>query len=214
MPDELPSPPWAGTGTDLGRLLALSDGIFAFAMTLLVLGLVLPVGFDPRKVDTVLWNLRAALLAYLLSFFVIWFYWRAHQLLFRYIVRYDRLLFNLNIVFLLFIAVVPFVTNLLSAAGGEVAAAWAYALVQAGAGGALTALWLHASNGGKHVLPAMPRSWVRYLTWTTVLTPLVFLASVPVALLNTSAGEYSWVALFVLLALSRRRLPGSLGSDP
>ncbi len=47
------SPPWVAQGRDLSRLLALSDGIFAFAMTLLVLGLALPVGLDPKRVGQV-----------------------------------------------------------------------------------------------------------------------------------------------------------------
>jgi uncharacterized membrane protein len=204
MPEATPEPPWSTRGRDLSRLLALTDGIFAFAMTLLVLGLVLPIGFNPSSVDRVLWNLRAAFLAYLLSFFVIWLYWRAHHLIFRYIRSYDRTLLNLNVLFLLFIAVVPFVTNLLSAAGSERTAAWAYSVVQVSAGGALTALWKYSVGQHRHVDPDFPRAWERYLTFTTLLTPMVFLISIPIALVNTGVAEYAWFALFVAFNLTRR----------
>ncbi len=207
MPEAAPGPPWRTEGRDLSRALALSDGIFAFAMTLLVLGLVLPPGFNPTQVNTVLWGLRAAFVSYLLSFFVIWFYWRAHHLIFRYVTSYDRPLLNLNVAFLLFIAVMPFVTNLLSTAGAEPQAVWAYATVQVGAGGALTALWWYATKSHRHVDPSLPESWIRYLTRSTLVTPIIFVASMPIALWNPAAAEYSWVGLLAIFALARRLRP-------
>lgn len=196
--------PWVSRGRDLSRLLALSDGIFAFAMTLLVLGLALPAGFDPRQVGRVLLNLRPAFLAYLLSFFVIWLYWRAHQRIFTYIQSYDRRLQDLNVVFLLFVAVMPFATNLLSSAGAELVAVWTYSLIQVGAGASLSLVWWHASREQRHTVRGIPPAWVRSLTWTTLLNPLVFAASLPIALVSPVLAEYSWAALFVLLPLARR----------
>lgn len=198
------SAPWLAQGRDLSRLLALSDGIFAFAMTLLVLGLALPAGFDPKQVGRVLLNLRPAIFAYLLSFFVIWFYWRAHQRIFTYIQSYDRRLQDLNVVFLLFVAVMPFATNLLSAANGELVAVWAYASIQVGAGTSLALVWRYASRGRRHSVPGLPDGWIRSLTWTTLINPLVFAVSLPLGLVSASWCEYSWVALFVLLPLARR----------
>ena len=209
-------PPWTQRGHDLTRLLALSDGVFAFAMTLLVLGLALPPGFDPRAIGAALYTLRSAFLTYALSFFVIWFYWLSHNQVFSYITSYDRRLQQLNVSFLLFVAVMPFVTNLLAAASGEVVAVVLYALVQVAAGGALSLLWLYATRERRHVPSTLPRSWVEYVGRRSALGPLVFAASIPVAFVSAPLAEYSWVSLFVLQALVRflHRQPAGAPIDP
>lgn len=196
-------PPWSFAGRDLSRILALSDGIFAFAMTLLVLGLALPAGFAPSRVGNVLRNLQAAFLAYLLSFFVIFLYWVAHHQIFQYIVRYDRTLINLNVVFLLFIAVMPFVTNLLSAASSQLLAVLVYSLTQIAAGTALAVLWQYAARNRRLVDPSMPSSWIRYVSLRSALSPVYFLAALPVAFWSPAYGEYSWLGLFLLQFLLR-----------
>ena len=134
-------PPWSSLNPDLTRLLALSDGIFAFAMTLLVLGLIVPAGLGSKSdIAAYLRGLWPAFLAYLLSFWVIYVYWRQHGLLFRYIVSYDRTVSNLNVLFLLFVAMMPFMTILLAAAGQALIVVWLYAALQVAAGTTLYAL--------------------------------------------------------------------------
>ena len=205
------TPPWRSEGRDPSRLMALSDGIFAFAMTLLVLGLALPSQFDPAQIRTVLGNLRTAFLAYILSFFVIWFYWRGHHQIFRYIVSYDRMLLDLNVVFLLSIAVMPFSTNLLSAAGAQFLTVLVYALNQVAAGSALTLVWVYAARRRRHVDQSMPAEWVAYLAFGGAITPIVFAVSIPIALWNPTWAEYSWVSLFVLqIAVRRRAFAGTI----
>ena len=88
-------------------------------MTLLVLGLALPVGFHASQVVQVPETLQTAFPVYVLSFTVIRLYWRAHLQVFQHIEACDRTLLTLNVVFLLSIAVVPFSTNLLSNAATE-----------------------------------------------------------------------------------------------
>lgn len=196
-------PPWVQRGTDLTRTLALSDGIFAFAMTLLVLGIVLPAGFDPSSEARVLGNLFGSFLAYVLSFFVIWFYWLGHTQLFSYITSFDRRLQQLNVMFLLFIAVMPFVTNLLAAASGEFLTVLAYATVQIAAGGTLGLLWRYAAYPRRHVPTTLPAAWVRYVAIRSAMGPIVFAASIPLAYLSVPLGEFSWSALFLVQALFR-----------
>lgn len=211
------SPPWATEGRDLARVLALSDGIFAFAMTLLVLGLALPAGFTQSHVAGVLSNLKSAFLAYLLSFFVIYLYWVAHHQIFQYIVSYDRRLLDLNVVFLLFIAVMPFVTNLLSAASGEFLAFLVYAVVQVAAGTSLFVVWVYATRVQRHVDPSMPTEWIRYISLRTGLSPAYFAGSIAVALWNTTYAEYSWLGVFLLQLALRYRIGGhrrGTRSDP
>jgi len=98
------------------RITALVDGIFAVAMTLLVLDLKLPEGIK-MNTDAELWRQLAALrghfLIYALSFVVLGTYWVGNHFQFNFVRKVDRGFLWLNLLFLLFITLLPFSTNLL-----------------------------------------------------------------------------------------------------
>src|SRR6185503_20255623 len=106
------------------RLLALSDGVIAVAITLLVLDIRLPEGFG-EFTDAQLWAALVALwpriLAYLLSFYVIANFWFSHRAKFNHIVKTDGRLMWINMLFLLTIGLLPFTTNLIAESGGTIA---------------------------------------------------------------------------------------------
>jgi uncharacterized membrane protein len=212
--------PWIDRGHDLSRVLALSDGIFAFAMTLLVLNLVLPstVGVAPSTLPGAVWGLRYAFYAYLLSFFVIFFYWIGHQLVFEFIRSYDRALLQLNVLFLLCIAVNPFATEVLAVGTNAASvsvrdfAVTLYAVAQLAAGASLFAVWKYARGRKEHVPAATPASWDRYVSLRLAITPLVFAISIPIAwLVNPEVAQYSWALIFILHIAVRRRAGGPEG---
>lgn len=99
------------------RIAALADGIFAVAMTLLVLDLKLPEGIE-FTTDAGLWRqlvgLKGHFLIYALSFIVLGVYWIGHHYQFHFVRRVDRGVLWLNLLFLLLITLVPFSTNLLA----------------------------------------------------------------------------------------------------
>ena len=99
-----------------GRFEAFSDGVFAFAITLLTLGIVLPT-FKTAPNEG---ELRAALLglwpnaiAYALSFAVIGIMWQNHHALFRMVQRVDRTTVLLNLLLLAGTVFIPFATTVL-----------------------------------------------------------------------------------------------------
>lgn len=94
------------------RLLAFSDGVFAIAITLLVLDLHEPT-VQHGLLDALLkeWP---SYLSYALSFLIIGIIWAQHHGLFRVIRRTDHLFLLINVVFLMWIAVLPFPTALLA----------------------------------------------------------------------------------------------------
>jgi uncharacterized membrane protein len=100
------------------RIAALVDGIFAVAMTLLVLDLRLPEGLKMSS-DAEVWHqlleLTGRFLTYTLSFVVLGIFWIGHHSLFHFVRKVSRGMLWLNLLFLLFITLVPFSTNLLSA---------------------------------------------------------------------------------------------------
>jgi uncharacterized membrane protein len=99
------------------RIAALVDGIFAVAMTLLVLDLKLPEGAKMSN-DSAVWHqlyeLTGRFSTYALSFIVLGIFWISHHSLFHFVRRVSRDMLWLNLLFLLFITLLPFSTNLLS----------------------------------------------------------------------------------------------------
>ncbi len=97
------------------RFEAFSDGVLAFAITLLVLGFVLPGMRDPSNLDLTrsLLHLWPNLLAYALSFGVIGIMWQNHHALFRLVERIDRTTVFLNLLLLGGTAFIPFATSAL-----------------------------------------------------------------------------------------------------
>src|SRR5712691_5328343 len=97
-----------------GRLLTLADGIFAIAMTLLVLDLRLPDGSN-ADLATQLVGLRSAFLTFVISFVVLGVFWFAHHQTFHFLVRVNRTLVWLSVLFFMGVALIPFVASVLGA---------------------------------------------------------------------------------------------------
>lgn len=98
------------------RLHALSDGIFAIAMTLLVLELRVPELHNPSNGDLirVLQDTWPAFFAWVLSFALLFTYWRAHNVLMSTFAKaINSTLVLINMIFLMLITIVPFTTLLL-----------------------------------------------------------------------------------------------------
>ncbi|MCI4329526.1 MAG: DUF1211 domain-containing protein [Thermoplasmata archaeon] len=221
-PPEIPEPPWIYRGQDLSRILALSDGVFAFAMTLLVLGLVLPPNTTGGAVRTYFLDpsspFRSELFAYIVTFFVIGLWWRAHHLIFGYIRQYDRVLVRANSVFLVTIAILPFATIALTRAGQDPIGVEFFAGTQIAAGLSLAGTWRYASGRGRLVHDRVPAEWRDYLSRITLVTPVAFALSIPVAIwipssaFGVTAGEYVWLGAFILPMAFRHK--AKAGAEP
>jgi len=101
------------------RFEAFTDGVFAFAITVLILGLTLPVFRNPPPSEAelahALLRLWPNVLAYLLSFAVIGIMWQNHHALFRLVSRIDRETVLLNLALLAGTVFIPFATSTLGA---------------------------------------------------------------------------------------------------
>jgi fumarate reductase subunit D len=104
---------WGGP-VEADRVLAVSDAIFAIAITLLTLNLQVPAGLRGADFTRALHQTLPALGAYVLSFVILGQLWLAHHRIFGVIARVDDAVLVRNLVFLGLIAIMPFPVRLLS----------------------------------------------------------------------------------------------------
>jgi len=104
-------------GQSVERLAALSDGVFAVAMTLLVLDLKAPAS-EAIHSEGGLWAaltvLAPKLVMYMMSFLTLGIFWVGQQSQLNHLTRSDRALSWIHLLFLFFISMVPFSTSLLA----------------------------------------------------------------------------------------------------
>ena len=94
------------------RLEAFSDGVFAIVITLLILDIRIPV-VAPIALGAALVNILPQLLTYILSFFIVGLYWHLHHQVAAEIKLIDGAFIWLNLLWLLFVSMLPFPTALL-----------------------------------------------------------------------------------------------------
>jgi uncharacterized membrane protein len=132
------------------RLEAFSDGVFAIAITLLVLEIPVPDVEGGGLADALLdqWPSYAA---YVVSFAIIGIIWINHHAVFSWVRVADRVVLFLNLHLLLWVTLIPWPTSLLAeymlAGGGdERVAALVYALTMTMMGVAFGSLWFYVSS--------------------------------------------------------------------
>jgi uncharacterized membrane protein len=182
----------------MSRLYGLSDGVFAFALTLLVLDLRLPEGVLAGELSTKLLGLAPKILVYLISFVIIGGAWGSHQRMLSQIKRGDGILVWLNLFSLLSVSIVPASAALLGRFPDAFVPITCFAvnvvLIQ------LTAQWLwqHASRHGL-MNPMLDPRVVDSIGRRLNLSAILFGLSIPLALLSTKLSYILWIGAFVLL---------------
>lgn len=103
-------------GRDTARIIAISDGVFAVAMTLLVMEIRVPImegiSSDKQLVDAFL-SLGPKFLVYFLAFMTTGIFWLGHSAQYKHIEQSDRNLTWINLLFLLSVTLLPFTTAFL-----------------------------------------------------------------------------------------------------
>jgi TMEM175 potassium channel family protein len=199
------------------RLVFFSDAVFAIAITLLAMEVRLPEGAaiaDGRDLGAALWSLLPRYLGFLVSFVVIGSLWVSHHRMFRVVRGFDGVLVFLDLVFLLFVAFIPFPTSILGRYGIIPEAEAFYAAWMAAAGLAKLAIWLHASRRGRLLAPGIGPDEVRGLTFHNVVPACLIIASIPIAWAHWLAPMLVWIFARPLTNLAWRLLVGRPRPDP
>ncbi len=200
----------ASRAFDYDRTVALSDGVFAIALTLLILTISFPALHNPAHghLGAALEHRGSEFFSYALSFAVLGLLWLRHHAFFRELRRIDTTIAVLNLVYLAVIAFLPYPTRLLGVYGDHAVAVAGYALTILVIGLISVAMRLHGVRA-RIIDPPSAASW----TWQ-LATPGVFLISVPIALLSPTAAKWSWLLLALAPWAARRTLrPRTTAAD-
>jgi uncharacterized membrane protein len=182
-----------GNEIEFSRIVAFSDGVFAIAITLLVLSFNIPNHLQGESLAEALWGQRDDFLAYGLSFAVIGRFWLVHHRFFSEVTGFDNRLLTLNIFYLSWIVLIPFSSEVLGDHGGEAAAVILYAANLSGV--VLTGMWMVAdAHAAKLTTIDAPQH--REQRYRSIYIAAVFLASIPVAYISTAIAPLMWLALF------------------
>jgi uncharacterized membrane protein len=194
---------------EFNRTLAFTDGLFAIAMTLLVVDLAVPVIKDTHSVHDLgdaLADDTATFVSFFISFAVIGRYWMAHHTFIAGLARMDRGLIALNLLYLAFIAFLPFPTALLGRYFENPLSIAIYAVNVALISGMEVVLFSWAQN---HDLlkRKLPRDVYRFGAAMSLAPVLFFLLSIPVAFFSSTLAVCCWFLGIPLAAIADRWKP-------
>jgi uncharacterized membrane protein len=132
-------------GHDPARVLALSDGVFAIILTLLVLEVHVPDLGQGESLKDAMRQVRPSFVAFLISFVVVAISWAGHRDLFALIRRTDRTLVWLNILYLLPLSILPFGASLLARYDRDPVALRIYGMLLVTIAATRLGIWVYAT---------------------------------------------------------------------
>lgn len=189
------------TTVPTNRIEALSDGVFAIAMTLLVLAIIEP-GLPDRASNEVL---RATLLerwpqylSYFVSFWVLGVFWLGHQFQFQYIVRANPSLIWLSLLLLFLVSMVPFTTELVGHYPDRPLTVGIYAANLFFTSLLLTWHWLYGSRHSALVDKDAEPGTLKVITFRMLIAPLLFFVALVMAMV---APKFGLGLLIIILAV-------------
>lgn len=180
------------------RICAFSDGVFAIAITLLVLELHVPTALPPAGLIGLLPELLPRFAGHVVTFAVLGVYWVGHHNMFMHIERHDRILLWLNILFLLFMASMPFLAGLIVEWGNDRAAVVAYAGTLALAGLVLDAIWAYATHRRRLVDQNLDPDLIAVVHRRVLLAPAIYVLAIGVSFLNLTLAKLLFAIVVVV----------------
>jgi uncharacterized membrane protein len=199
---------------EFARVLAFTDGLFAIAMTLLIVAVAVPHISDEGSVHQLadsLNDLLPAFTSFFISFAVIGRYWLAHHQFVSLLGSMSRSFIALNLVYLAFIAFLPFPTALLGEYFSNPLSIVLYAISVGIVSGMEVVLFRSAYRND--LLRRQPTPEVYRFGVVASLSPVFFFAvSIPIAFASTTVAVLTWFLTIPLGAWLERRAPDGVES--
>jgi uncharacterized membrane protein len=197
---------WENSGSEephltKGRLEALSDGIFAFAMTLLVIGLNLPDKATLVQSNVFAMHFIQSLYSdffhYVLAFLILGAFWLSQHQQFHSIRVPDKIFIWINLVTLMFVALLPFSTSFSGDFPGASLGAIVFEVNLFAIGMGMTCQWWYATTGCRLAESTLKPAYVKGVLMGNLVVPVVSVICILVA----STGVLWSTALYMTLPL-------------
>jgi uncharacterized membrane protein len=179
------------------RLCAVSDGVYAFALTLLVLDLKVPevAGITNPQLTTDLLQQIPNFIAYAIGFSVVAFFWMNHHRIFQSVTSCNARVLIFNFAHLLFISLTPYSASLIGHYEGDRIATIVFSSNLGLASLSMIVLaqyvlakkeWRTNETGG---------TWVKVPWWTAYTGPGIALVSILISFVNINLALFLWFLL-------------------
>ncbi len=189
------------------RIEALSDGIFAIALTILVLN------FDtslPDSSGSQTFHERVAsewpeFIHYVQSFIIISFFWIKHHQQFHFIIKSDHILLWINIAGLMLICLVPFTTSIMGDFGNETVAAIMFEVNMLLVGLVFFYKWEYALKNHALLEKELDVELIKSIRRSNLAVPALSLAAMAVSIFSPRIGTSLYFILPVIPAITNAR---------
>jgi uncharacterized membrane protein len=185
------------------RLEAFSDGVFAIAITLLILDIRIPkVDYDHLQGAII--GIMPKIASYMYSFLIIGVYWVSHHSISRRMAKIDRVVIWLNIGLLLFVGFIPFPTSLM----GEYPfqrfpiVLYGCTLLVCNLIGFIT--WWYVSKDYRLLDPNVPPSEVRSINRSFLFVNLFYVVAIGIAFVHVYFSYAIFFSVIVFMIFFRR----------
>ena len=190
------------------RILFFSDAVMAIAMTLLIIEIKAPHVISDS--NTEIWNnlieLIPKFISFLVSFFVIAVYWKAHHHLFGFVKKYTDKLIWINILFLLSIVLMPFSSAFYSENFHQ-NIPYAMYCINIFITGLLNCWLIRYISSEKTNLSSMSGDaiWRKYHTLRSLVAPMIFLLSMFLSFYSESLSRICFILIFPVINVLKRK---------
>jgi uncharacterized membrane protein len=201
-----------GENLEFSRVVFFTDAVFAIAMTLLVVEIGVPdplrgaAAEDPAALLEVLGDKVPLIAAFFVGCFVIGFYWVAHHRFMARLAAVDPAFVTLTVVYLAFVALLPFPTGVLGEFGDNPISAVAFAANMGAVSTMEGVLFVHARRR-RLFQEEWPEDVYRWALRASLSPVLMFALSVPIAFVQPRLAILVWFLAIPLGRLLDRRRP-------
>jgi uncharacterized membrane protein len=200
-----------GEGGDFGRVVNFTDAVFAIALTLLVVEIGVPetvdgAADDPAALLDLFADKAPLIVAFFVGCYVIGGYWVAHHRFMSRLAAVDRGFVALTVVYLSFVALLPFPTGVLGEFGENPISVVAFAVTMGAVSGMEAVLFRHARRR-RLFREEWPENVYRWELGASLSPVLMFALSVPVAFVMPRLAIAVWFLSVPLGRLLDRRRP-------
>jgi uncharacterized membrane protein len=194
------------------RLCAVADGVYAIALTLLVLDLKVPevAGITDPQLTTDLLQQIPNFVAYVIGFLVVAFFWMNHHRIFQSVTLCDEWALLLNLAHLLFISLTPYAASLIGHYEGDRTATIVFSANLGLASLSLIVLGQYVLAKDEWRTDDAGGTWVKVPWWSVYAGPGLALVSIVVSFMSINVALFLWLLLPLRdLFILGRKSPGS-----